>query len=76
MYKEFEVGKRYECANMHLPPITVLSRTNKNMTVFDGKQEWGTRIYIDDEHDEWCRKSEQKVGYKGIYTYSSAWEIQ
>lgn len=75
MDKKFKVGKRYECANFHMHPITVVSRTKKNITVFDGKEEWSARAYLDNDGDEYIQKRDQKLIYRGIQTYSASWEI-
>ena len=76
MDKKFEVGKRYECANFHMHPITILSRTKKNITVDDGKEIWGARAKIDEDGYEYIQKSFTLLKDKGIETYSSEWEIE
>ena len=75
MGKIFEIGKKYECANFHMRPITVLSRTKKNVAVFDGKEEWSARVKIDKDGDEYIQKKSQQITCRGIQTYSASWEI-
>lgn len=76
MGKVFEVGKQYECANMHMHPITVLSRTKRNITVFDGEETWSARSGIDNDGDEYVQRGNTRLVIHGIQTYSSAWEIK
>ena len=45
--KRFEVGKSYEPWGLplyHLPPVTVVRRTDKTVWVTDGDIEWRMRI--------------------------------
>lgn len=76
MGKQFEVGKKYECANFHMHPITVLSRTKKNVTVNDGFDVWGARVKIDNDGDEYIQRSTIPLRYYGLQTYSASWELK
>ena len=76
MNKKFEVGKRYECANINLGYIEILKRTNNNITVFDGKEEWSGRARIDKDGYEYIQKTDVPLKIKGLYTYSSEWEAK
>lgn len=75
MGKKFKVGKSYECANMHMGSIKILKRHKKNVTVFDGKEEYNITIKIDDDGDEYIQNNSVSSRMKGVYTYSASWEI-
>lgn len=75
MNQKFEIGKKYECANMGIGNITVLNRTGKKLHVTDGKEEYTAVIKTDKDGDEFIQKTDVPLKLKGIYTYSADWEV-
>ena len=69
---KLEVGKTYGCASGY-PPITIVKRTAKTVTVTNnkGRSFWRMRIRIDQDGNEYVTDCSVPKSWRDTFTYSA-----
>ena len=65
--EKFEVGKMYSWADRSYDPFTVLSRTEKTITVRNNSVQWKMLIHTD-EHGEYVCDSSMPKRVRSMFT--------
>ena len=68
---KFEVGKRYPASDRAFDPITVISRTEKTITVRGGSGNTWRMLIRDNGKNEWARDSSVPVRWRDAFIYSA-----
>lgn len=74
--KIFEVGRTYEPADRSYDPITILSRTEKTVTVTNGRTTWKMLIRHDEDGHEYVIDSSVPKKWRDAFTYKSKWGVE
>ena len=69
--KQFEIGKYYEAQDTAVPPIKVLKRTDKMITVTNDCTTWRMKIWLDSDGNECVTDSAVPVSWRECYTYKA-----
>ena len=73
--KAFEVGRTYEAADCSYDPITILSRTEKTITVTNSRTTWKMMIKHDEDGHEYVVDSSVPKKWRNAFTYKSKWGV-
>lgn len=72
-FKAFEVGRVYEPNDRSYDPITVLSRTEKTITVTNGRSTWRMLVRHDEDGNEFVVDSSVPKNWRSAFTYKAKW---
>lgn len=74
MAKVFEVGKYYGAWDTATPPVKVIKRTAKTVTVQNEWDTWMMRIKVDWKGHEYVTDSKVPAEWRECYTYDTRFE--
>lgn len=69
MPKQFSIGNEYFPNDDGFPPITILKRTEKSISAFNGTSKWMMRIRIDEHGNEYATDSSVPRNWRECFTY-------